>query len=73
MKPRDLIAIVLIGTSLIAVAPTTEKAGQADRDREPAQDVNVTPARKDDAGDAKLQPASFTSDTEGLKTTATDR
>ncbi len=46
MKPRHLIFIVLIGASLIAVAPTSERAGQTDNAGtagEPAQDVTVTP------------------------------
>ncbi|MGE0005884.1 MAG: hypothetical protein AB7S92_09850 [Parvibaculaceae bacterium] len=62
MKPRSLIAIVLIGTSLIAVAPTGEKARQADKTGMPGEDVNVMPRHEDASREAKLQTASFPGD-----------
>jgi hypothetical protein len=74
VKPRHLIFIVLIGTSLIAVAPTAEKAGQADKAdvaTEPAQDVKVIRTQKvnvePEASRAKIQPASFSGDAGKLK------
>ena len=65
MKPRDLFLIVLTGASLVILAPTAEKAGQAEK-TEPAQDVKITPAQEET--EAKLQPASFNGDTKKLRT-----
>jgi hypothetical protein len=58
MKPRHLIAIVLIGTSLIVIAPTSDKSGHTDKTIEPAHDVAPVPV-EDKTGPAKLQPATF--------------
>jgi hypothetical protein len=64
VKSRHIIAIVAIGASLIFIAPTAERAGQAETASEPAQDVKTIPAQdkmlEPDSSDAKLQPASFT-------------
>jgi hypothetical protein len=51
VKPGHLILIVAIGPSLIALAPTAEKAGQA-----------IEPA----TSRAKIVPASFDGETENL-------
>jgi hypothetical protein len=67
MKPRSLMAIVLIGTGLILVAPTGEKAGQADKTGMRAQDVNVMPPQEDASRKARLQNASFSGDAPALK------
>jgi hypothetical protein len=56
VKSRHIIAIVAIGASLIFIAPTAERAGQAETASEPAQDEMLEP----DSSEAKLQPASFT-------------
>jgi hypothetical protein len=49
---------------LEVIAPTAERAGQAETASEPAQDVKTIPAQdkmlEPDSSDAKLQPASFT-------------
>ena len=58
MKTRHLIFIVLTGMSLIAVAPTGEKAGQAD-----TREVGGEPR----STHAEVQAASFTSDADRLK------
>jgi hypothetical protein len=61
VKPRHLILIVAIGTSLIALAPSVEKAKDA------AQDVKVMPAQEDSVeGQPKIVPASFDGETEKL-------
>lgn len=65
MKPRHLVLIVLIGAGLIAVAPTSEKAGQAEKitvATAPARDAKVVPAQE-----AKVGPASFTGSRRELK------
>ena len=65
MKPRHLILIVLIGMSLIAMAPAPEKAGQADKTEPstaPARDVKIVPSDK-----ATVEPASFAGDARKLK------
>jgi len=71
VKPRDLILIVLTGASLVILAPTAERAGQAGK-MEPAQDVKIMPAQEEKPApvsqQAKLQPATFSGDTEKLKT-----
>jgi hypothetical protein len=67
MKPCDLIFIVGIGTSLIVMAPTAEKAGQAEIANDAVQDVKVMPAQNEPATDqAKLVPASFDGDADKL-------
>jgi hypothetical protein len=64
VKPGHLILIVAIGTSLIALAPTAEKAGQA---IETTQDVKVMPAQQEPAtSQATIVPASFDGETENL-------
>ena len=72
MKARHLIFIVLTGMSLIAVAPTPEKARQSDKTKvvsEPDQEVKVTSEGKveAEASRVKVQASYFRGDAERLK------
>jgi hypothetical protein len=72
VNSRYLILIVAIGSGLIILAPTAERAGQSDKAEtpgEPARDVKVVPASEDGVSHAKLQPASFDRRIEKLKDT----
>lgn len=70
MNARHLVVIVAVGSGLIFLAPTPEKAGQADKVEtvsEPVEDITIIPAAEENSDQVKLEPATFTGDTRMLE------